>query len=330
MRQQKTGNTTALLIPGRIPDALDLLGIDYMVHGDEATALCPAHEDRHPSWSVNTATGMHHCFSCGFGGPFSRLVEAVLNISRREAEQWVLRRAAGSSAPATAIREKAPQVGESDLVFFVPPPAAELARRNISAESCAALGIMWDGTKDCWVLPIRDPQTNALLGWQEKYGDGLVRNRPRSVVKHRSVFGVREVPNGPLVVVESPLDVARLRTAGYDTGVSTYGVQASCEQLQVIRYARGRDILFALDNDQAGRKMSRELHQLCPLLTSANVRYFNYDAAGRYVKDIGDMTDEEIKRGIEYSLDECHMQWQDWEWDYQEDTCRTGAALMSR
>lgn len=307
-----------------------MLGVDYMVHGDEATALCPAHEDRRPSWSVNTSTGMHHCFSCGFGGPFSRLVEAVLGISRREAEQWMLRRAAASSAPSRAITARAPSVGESDLVFFTPPPAAELARRHLDAASCAELGILWDGERDCWVLPIRDPLDNTLWGWQEKYAGGLVRNRPRSVVKSRAVFGVREVPNGPLVVVESPLDVARLRTAGYSSGVSTYGAAASYQQLMVIRYARGKDILMAFDNDMAGRKVSREVHQMCPLLTAAHVRFFNYDAVGRYAKDIGDMTDEEIKRGIENSLDEFQLAWQGWEWDYQEDTCRTGAALISR
>ena len=33
--------------------ALETLGIDYVVRGDEAFARCPAHRELHPSWSIN-------------------------------------------------------------------------------------------------------------------------------------------------------------------------------------------------------------------------------------------------------------------------------------
>ena len=34
----------------------------------EAKALCPFHDDRHPSLSVNLESGLYNCFSCGAGG----------------------------------------------------------------------------------------------------------------------------------------------------------------------------------------------------------------------------------------------------------------------
>lgn len=36
--------------------------------GREATALCPFHDDRKPSFSVNLKTGAFLCFSCGARG----------------------------------------------------------------------------------------------------------------------------------------------------------------------------------------------------------------------------------------------------------------------
>ena len=36
--------------------------------GKQATALCPFHSDRNPSFSVNLIHGMFFCFSCGASG----------------------------------------------------------------------------------------------------------------------------------------------------------------------------------------------------------------------------------------------------------------------
>lgn len=63
-------------------------------HGGELHALCPAHEDRSPSWSINAHTGVHHCFSCGFGGNVAKLVIRLLNAEQlgwlhRDAWEWL-------------------------------------------------------------------------------------------------------------------------------------------------------------------------------------------------------------------------------------------------
>lgn len=36
--------------------------------GDEATALCPFHEETNPSFSVNLKSGLYNCFGCGAKG----------------------------------------------------------------------------------------------------------------------------------------------------------------------------------------------------------------------------------------------------------------------
>lgn len=34
----------------------------------KATACCPFHDDKHPSFSVNLTTGAYRCYSCGESG----------------------------------------------------------------------------------------------------------------------------------------------------------------------------------------------------------------------------------------------------------------------
>jgi len=68
--------------------------VDAKRQGAELHALCPAHEDRSPSWSINVHTGAHHCFSCGWGGGVAKLVIRLLDAEKlswtqRDAWEWL-------------------------------------------------------------------------------------------------------------------------------------------------------------------------------------------------------------------------------------------------
>ena len=43
--------------------------------GNVYMALCPFHDDRHPSLRVDPEKGLYHCFSCGAGGDVFRFVQ---------------------------------------------------------------------------------------------------------------------------------------------------------------------------------------------------------------------------------------------------------------
>lgn len=73
---------------------LNRLGIEYKPEGGELWARCPAHADAHPSWSINQTTGVHHCFSCGWGGGAAALVIQALGADElawtaRDAWEWI-------------------------------------------------------------------------------------------------------------------------------------------------------------------------------------------------------------------------------------------------
>ena len=96
-------------------------------------------------------------------------------------------------------------------------------------------------------------------------------------------------------MVESPLDVVRLASLGF-FGVATYGATVSRAQFNLIR---GADrVIFAMDNDAAGKTSSLSLLSMCDELNT-EAWFFNY--AGIEVKDVGAMTLDEVRSGIETS-----------------------------
>ena len=155
-------------------------------------------------------------------------------------------------------------------------------------------GILWDLNKDCWITPIRNPMTRKLWGWQEKGANRYFRNYPTGVNKSLTLFGYGQYTSGPMVVVESPLDVARMASVGLMGGVSTYGSAVSKSQVNLIRGAES--VIFAMDNDKAGRESSKALLGWS-LRLGFEVRFFNYDHVD--VKDIGGMSKDEIFLGVE-------------------------------
>lgn len=283
---------------------LDRLGIEGRESGDELIAACPQHltrtgsVDAHPSWSINLQTGLFLCFSCGYRGSLYTLVmdiEGVADIDT--ARDFIVKgnlknaiaRIPGAYTPARS-RQGIP---ETQLSGYTTPPAWACRARDLSAESCAHYGVLWDIYEESWILPIRD-HDGFLLGWQEKSQVGrMFKNFPPGVKKSSTLFGYHVFPGGRMIVVESPLDAVRLHSVGLSGAVATYGAIVSRQQVQLMTAAD--EIVMALDADAAGRKASRELlSQTRGVLKS--VRFFTYK--DDECKDPGDMSPEQILTGI--------------------------------
>ncbi len=55
------------------------------VRGDRATGLCPLHNERSPSLSVDRRKKVFHCFGCGEGGDVFRFIERAEGCDFRTA-----------------------------------------------------------------------------------------------------------------------------------------------------------------------------------------------------------------------------------------------------
>ena len=53
------------------------LGITLTGRGAQLKALCPLHDEKTPSFTINAARGRFHCFGCGAGGDVFDLVAGV-------------------------------------------------------------------------------------------------------------------------------------------------------------------------------------------------------------------------------------------------------------
>jgi len=306
---------------------LENLGIDYEDKGNEANGICPMHEvrtgkpDNSPSWWINLESGQHICFSCHYKGSILQLICDInefyskgwgsdYSYDYRAAELWLSQISAVSIETLKSIvnnlpnyLEAAPKpvpMSEARLAIFDEPPVTALESRRITLESANKYGVMWDTKTQTWILPLRDPETNKLMGWQEK---GTVNrtffNRPAGLVKSTTLFGVQNQSEDVVVVVESPLDCLRLYSAGVASAVAICGSSPSQEQVKLLRASER--VICAFDNpklDLAGKKASDEMRDFARQY-GINLSFFNYGDSGK--KDPGDMTDEEILWGIENS-----------------------------
>lgn len=306
------GSSGGTPVPGDVLSALDELGISVVrVSHGEAWALCPGHlarvdkyNNRSNKWSVNIETGQHSCFSCGFKGSFVYLVQEVKGYDRSDAERWVrdrggverLRRVLAASADSGTEHKGLPVWNEARLALFTAPPFEALDGRRVSAGAVNHYGVLWDEENGNWILPIRDPATGQFWGYQEK-GPGWFMNKPARVTKGDTLFGLDCFTGTTAILLESPLDCLRLYTAGLDGAVSSFGVQVSDRQLEIL-FDIADVVVFALDNDDAGIAKSLELRQRY-LRSGKKIKFISYSHIG-WAKDLGTdgITDKDIQRAF--------------------------------
>jgi hypothetical protein len=284
--------------PGDILAALDELGVtaDAKISGGEAYVLCPYHDDRSiGSFAISLENGLNHCFACGTGGSFHRYLMASQHMERTAARRWCLSRLIATTEP-DLPRGIRIEISEASLALFTEPPGHALQNKAVTAESCRALGILWDPVKDDWIFPVRDPWTGRLYGWQAKRGR-FMSNQPEEIPVHSCLFGWGQVPHGAQVVlVESPVDTAVMRDAGY-CAVSSFGSVVSDAQLALITERAG-SLVLALDDDKAGWKATDAIWRKP---RPVPVRIFNYGGTPPG-KDPGELDDEAIRWGMENLL----------------------------
>lgn len=307
MRRQRPSSNP---LPVDILIVLAELGVEVeKISGNEAWALCPGHfdqigrEDHGASWSINLETGAHNCFSCGWAGRFIDLVKKQQGLKGQEAEEeakaWI-RKHGGVQVILSQLRgekgyqrKKAEEVTEADFVFFDDPPRYAREKRDVALVSCRAYGVKYDLDNDYWILPIREPFTGRLLGWQIK-GKDYFNNHPLHLEKGKTLFGhhllkgVREA-----YLEESPLDAVKLHTYSLEAPVSGYGVHVSDFQMDLIVDEVDR-LYVCLDNDRAGRKKSKQIW--AEYRHRTKLYFANYEHTD--LKDHGEMSPEEIEESL--------------------------------
>jgi DNA primase len=293
-------------VPGNVTACLDEIGLDYKVSGDEIHMPCPMHEartgkkDKHPSFSINYDAGYFNCFSCRYQGPFVVLVKDMLDLPYGDAVAWVRQRGgiervkkflAKKADPKTVDTTK--QINEASLALYVTPPLTPCAERFFMPEDAEACGVLWDTEREMWIIPVRDPDTGMLWGWQEK-NERYFRNRPPGMAKSKTLFGLHTYDDDTAILVESPLDVVRLRACGFKAGLASFGAGVSDAQMSLIR-DHFDSVIIALDNDTAGAETCKRLREEW---TGRGLSLKFLDYSGTACKDPGDMGADALKNAV--------------------------------
>jgi DNA primase len=301
---------------------LERLNIDPInVRGNEILALCPGHkeitgkEDHNPSWWINAETGAHICFSCGFKGSVFGLIATVQGLTDAnglldyaDAKDWLylsfdnLSIGIDEEEEEESVFKPVTDISEARLALFTYPPEHALKARGLTLAAAEKHQILWDPQHSNWITVIRDPYSNKLRGWQEKgFSRRYFNNYPQGVEKSTTLFGFNRYEGGQMIVVESPLDVARLESVGIKGGVSTYGSLFSNVQLNLILEAD--EIVFAFDNDESGKGSSQKMLELS-VSRGFEAWFFNYSHTE--MKDVGAMSRSEIFTGLETAKHSVH------------------------
>ena len=82
----------------------------HKITGDNLTGLCPFHDDRANSFSVDLKTGMWHCFAEDEGGNFVTFYAKLNGLDTKEAYKQILEKYGALNEPQEKPKEKKPRL----------------------------------------------------------------------------------------------------------------------------------------------------------------------------------------------------------------------------
>ena len=293
-----------------VEDALEALGVEIVgASGDEIQCYCPVHrltvgrEQSDPRFYMNAESGAALCFTCGWRGNLTRLVDDLeADIDLEAFEFATLVRRADHLTPATKdeseeVEAADPYVSEYAFNKNPYPPPAELCARHLTMSEAVRLNIRWDESQKLWLIPVYGFD-GKLLGWQEK-GHRHFLNVPPRMRKSRSLFGLQQATGKRVFVVESPLDAARFLRYGY-AAVATYGASVSSGQLHRIANVFSQ-IVLAFDNDRAGWDVTATVADQLRTVYGRPASYYRYPPDSRG-EDPGSLTGVQFRHAARSTL----------------------------
>ena len=270
--------------------------------GRQHKALCPFHQDRHPSLHFDIKRNRYKCFSCGASGNVIDLVMRYMNIGFKEAMEWM-----GAPPPPGGGISCPP---DTPAALLNPPPGGRgavdieylstlIARPVINAAAAHFLYderkidqrvVRWCGISSisepmpCWrfgktfydapslLIPYRDVD-GKLLSVQGRYMGN--EDKPRFRFPRGSHVGMynkpvirRLKPGDELWISEGPSDCWALLSAGHKAVAIPSATSLTKADISLLREGlpEGVSLHMYPDNDEPGMKLFEDLKRWFPQL----------------------------------------------------------------
>ena len=271
-----------------IEEVAENLGIGIVRH----MALCPFHNDKHPSLHFDLKKNRYKCFACGASGNVIDLVMRYNNMEFKEAINWIGNKEV-NTAKDNAYEKKESREEAVDIEYL------EVLMKNVCINEDAARFLFderridsrvveWCGLSSvssdtpCWrwgkafydapslLIPYRDVD-GKLLTVQGRYLGK--EKKPRFKFPHGSQAGMYNKPviatlkkGDELWITEGPSDCWAMMSAGRKavaipsaTSLTTGDLRLLGEGLQ-----RGVSLHMAPDNDRPGMELFKTLKRHFP------------------------------------------------------------------
>jgi DNA primase len=159
--------------------------------------------------------------------------------------------------------------------------------RLITEESVKKFALGYSEKQDMVTIPVASPE-GMEIGFVGRSIEGKEFKNTPGLPKSKTLFNLHRVKaSSKVYVVESSFDAIRLDQCGFPA-VATLGSNVSNYQIELFQ-KYFNDIIVIADNDEAGGNMKDRLIER--LGSRVSVIQLNKE-----YKDIGDMTDEAIKK----------------------------------
>jgi len=286
--------------------------------GTDFLCLCPFHHNTDsPAFAVSYSKGLYICYNqnCNSAGTVLDLVKTLTNRNDFEAMRFI---SANKLSPAEILEEELKDLLD-DKPEFIEFPQATLDKlntnleqnpkaqeyflsRKITQEAGRYFNLGYSDTQNMVTVPLHSPD-GLPVGIIGRSIEGKAFKNSPNLPRNKTMFNIHRAKRqgGTIIVVESSFDAIRLWQAGYPNAVATLGGSISDTNIQLLnKYSS--TIIIMTDNDSAGRALG---NTIANKLRNKNILWARYDHGTMYphmAKDVGDLTDEEIKLCIKNAI----------------------------
>lgn len=300
--------TRSVYSPEQVRSALGSAGVDICNEVDtDFIVYCPYHDNyRTPAGEIDKVTGAFFCFSCQES---HSLVDFVMKVSGRTYFQAIRIIEQGKTdidlvGEIEGTLEIIPdfEAFDTNLILRLHSQAMDsdrakdyFASRHITLDSMEKYMLGYSETQDMVTIPIMNPEGDMYVGFVGRgVGEKKFKNSNK-LPRAKTMFNIQRAKRSrDVYVVESSFDAIRLEQQGV-AAVALLGSSVNQRQGELLSKYFNNVIVIG-DNDDAGRQMGQKL--LDKLGKSAII----VGIPSRF-KDVGDMTDDDIKQLI-YRIDD--------------------------
>ena len=286
--------------------------------GTDFLCLCPFHHNTDsPAFAASYSKGLYVCYNqnCNSSGTILDLVMKLTQRNNFEAMRFISQNKLSS---ADLLQEELIDLLDEkpDFTEFPKETLAKLynnllsnekakeyfASRKINYDAIAHFSLGYSENMNMVTVPLHSPD-GLPVGIIGRSIEGKSFKNSPNLPRNKTMFNLHRAKRegGTIIVVESSFDAIRLWQAGYPNAVATLGGSVSDTNVQLLnKYAS--TIIIMTDNDGAGKALG---NTIANKLNRKNVMWarYNYDVVYPHgAKDVGDLTDEEIKQCVKNAI----------------------------